>query len=76
MSQVSTTEQLRIAVDTIGTEGVTQAMVVPTMLGRMLDGMEERGADLSSLRHLSYGGGRMPLPSSSGPWRCCPTSTS
>jgi acyl-CoA synthetase (AMP-forming)/AMP-acid ligase II len=41
-------------------EAITQAMVVPTMLGRILDVAEEQGADLSSLRHLSYGGGRMP----------------
>jgi fatty-acyl-CoA synthase len=36
-------------------------MVVPTMLGRVLTCMEEQGRALSSLRHLSYGGGRMPL---------------
>jgi acyl-CoA synthetase (AMP-forming)/AMP-acid ligase II len=42
-------------------ERITQAMVVPTMLGRVLTSMEESDADLSSLRHLSYGGGRMPL---------------
>ena len=38
---------------------VTQAMVVPTMLGRVLDVAAE--GDLASLRHLSYGGGRMPV---------------
>jgi acyl-CoA synthetase (AMP-forming)/AMP-acid ligase II len=42
-------------------EGVTQAMVVPTMLGRVLDIVEEQGATLPSLRHVAYGGGRMPL---------------
>ena len=42
-------------------EGVTQAMVVPTMLGRILDEVEASRRDISSLRHLSYGGGRMPL---------------
>jgi acyl-CoA synthetase (AMP-forming)/AMP-acid ligase II len=36
-------------------------MVVPTMLGRILASVEDSGADLSSLRHLSYGGGRMPV---------------
>ena len=41
--------------------GVTHAMVVPTMLGRILDELGD-GAGLPSLRHLSYGGGRMPLP--------------
>lgn len=39
---------------------VTHAMVVPTMLDRILDEMERSGADLSNLRALSYGGGRMP----------------
>jgi acyl-CoA synthetase (AMP-forming)/AMP-acid ligase II len=48
-------------VRTVAEEGVTQAMVVPTMLGRVLDVLAERGADLGSLRHLSYGGGRMPV---------------
>ena len=48
-------------VDTVETEKVTQAMVVPTMLGRILDRVDETGRDMSSLRHLSYGGGRMPV---------------
>ena len=46
MSQVSTTEQLRIAVDTVSTEGVTHAMVVPTMLGRILDVLESAATTL------------------------------
>jgi fatty-acyl-CoA synthase len=48
-------------VDTVDREGVTQAMVVPTMLGRILDRVEDGGRDLATLRHLSYGGGRMPV---------------
>ncbi|MFR9805326.1 class I adenylate-forming enzyme family protein [Pseudonocardia sp. RS010] len=44
------------------TEAITHAMIVPTMLGRILDVVEETGVDLPALRHLSYGGGRMPLP--------------
>lgn len=40
---------------------VTHAMVVPTMLGRILDIAGAAGADLATLRHLSYGGGRMPV---------------
>ncbi|MDE3203840.1 MAG: acyl--CoA ligase [Acidobacteriota bacterium] len=48
-------------VDTVRSERVTQAMVVPTMLGRILDRVEDTGCDMSSLRHLSYGGGRMPV---------------
>ena len=43
-------------------EAVTHAMIVPTMLGRILDVLEETGTTLPALRHLSYGGGRMPLP--------------
>lgn len=41
-------------------ERVTQAMVVPTMLNRILDCLEVDGEGLPHLRHLSYGGGRMP----------------
>ncbi len=42
-------------------EHITHAMVVPTMLGRILDAVERSGTTLPALRHLSYGGGRMPL---------------
>jgi fatty-acyl-CoA synthase len=48
-------------VTTARDEAVTQAMVVPTMLGRILDVLEEEGETLPCLRHLSYGGGRMPV---------------
>jgi len=41
-------------------EKITHAMVVPTMLGRILDVVEERGEKLPRLKALSYGGGRMP----------------
>ncbi len=42
-------------------EGATNAFVVPTMLSRIIDLLEDRGsAGLSSLRALSYGGGKMP----------------
>jgi acyl-CoA synthetase (AMP-forming)/AMP-acid ligase II len=47
--------------ETVENEDITQAMVVPTMLDRVLKLIESSGATLSSLRHLSYGGGRMPL---------------
>jgi fatty-acyl-CoA synthase len=49
-------------VEVVRREGITQAMVVPTMFGRILDVIERDGGGLPSLRHLSYGGGRMPLP--------------
>ena len=42
-------------------ERISQAMVVPTMLGRILDVLERDGETLPALRHLSYGGGRMPV---------------
>ena len=50
-------EWVRVAFE----ERITHAMVVPTMLGRILDAVESSGAALPALRHLSYGGGRMPL---------------
>jgi acyl-CoA synthetase (AMP-forming)/AMP-acid ligase II len=44
-------------------ESVTHAMVVPTMLARILDVLAGRPeVKLPCLRHLSYGGGRMALP--------------
>ena len=49
-------------VDLAARENVTHAMVVPTMLGRILDVLERRGESLPALRALSYGGGRMPEP--------------
>ncbi len=51
-------EWVRIARD----EHITHAMVVPTMLGRILDVLDADGGGLPHLRSLSYGGGRMPLP--------------
>jgi acyl-CoA synthetase (AMP-forming)/AMP-acid ligase II len=49
-------------VDAAAAEEITHAMVVPTMLGRILDVLEAREEGLPALRALSYGGGRMPLP--------------
>jgi fatty-acyl-CoA synthase len=46
--------------DTVITERITHAMVVPTMLTRLLDRLAARRLALPSLRHISYGGGRMP----------------
>jgi len=48
-------------VDEVRSERVTHAMVVPTMLNRILDVVEGDGGGLPSLRALSYGGGPMPL---------------
>jgi acyl-CoA synthetase (AMP-forming)/AMP-acid ligase II len=49
-------------VETVRDECITQAMVVPTMLGRILDVLEASGEKLPALRAISYGGGRMPVP--------------
>jgi acyl-CoA synthetase (AMP-forming)/AMP-acid ligase II len=53
----------------VESERVTHAMVVPTMLSRILDALDR---DLPSLRHLSYGGGRMPQPVIEGAVRRLP----
>jgi len=48
-------------IDTARREGVTHAFVVPTMLARIVDALgDAAGAELPSLRALSYGGGKMP----------------
>ncbi len=52
----------RAWVGMVRAESVTHAMVVPTMLNRILDVVAEDGVGLPSLRSLSYGGGPMPLP--------------
>lgn len=49
-------------IDAVVGERVTHAMVVPTMLHRVLDGLQRRGETLPGLKHLSYGGGPMPRP--------------
>jgi len=46
----------------VETERVTNAFVVPTMLGRIVEALENGApADLSSLQAVAYGGGKMPL---------------
>jgi acyl-CoA synthetase (AMP-forming)/AMP-acid ligase II len=49
-------------VETVRRECVTHAMVVPTMLSRILDVIEADGGGLPTIRALSYGGGPMPTP--------------
>jgi fatty-acyl-CoA synthase len=48
-------------VRTVRDFAVTHAMLVPTMLARVLDLLEHDHAGLPALRHLAYGGGRMPV---------------
>ena len=43
-------------------ESVTTAMIVPTMLARLLEVLGDEKADTPSLRLISYGGARMPRP--------------
>ena len=50
-------------IDTVEREGATHAMVVPTMLARIVEALDARGGEpLLGVRTLSYGGGRMALP--------------
>ena len=42
--------------DTVRTEGVTSAMVVPTMLARIIEHLNGAPADVPTLRQLAYGG--------------------
>ncbi len=49
--------------DTVREEGITHAMVVPTMLARIVDLLGFGvAADAPTLRSLAYGGARMPVP--------------
>ncbi|MCU1587549.1 MAG: fadK 9, partial [Frankiales bacterium] len=49
--------------DTVRTEGITQAMVVPTMLARIVALLGDApDSGTPTLKTLSYGGSRMPLP--------------
>lgn len=48
-------------VATAARETITHAMVVSTMLSRILDVMEAQDIELPHLKAISYGGGRMPL---------------
>ena len=46
----------------VDAEAVTNAFVVPTMLSRIIHAMDKGvHADISSLRSIAYGGGKMPL---------------
>jgi len=49
-------------IETARTEKVSHAFVVPTMLSRIVDVLEREERRIPSLRALSYGGGKMPLP--------------
>jgi len=46
----------------VRTEGVTTATVVPTMLDRIVDVLEEESTELPTLRNLAYGGSKVSQP--------------
>jgi acyl-CoA synthetase (AMP-forming)/AMP-acid ligase II len=46
-------------IETVRREGITHAMVVPTMLARIVDALDGRTADVPTLRSLSYGGSKV-----------------
>jgi acyl-CoA synthetase (AMP-forming)/AMP-acid ligase II len=48
--------------ETVRAEGITQAMLVPTMLARIVEHLGGRPASLPTLRSIAYGGARMPRP--------------
>ena len=52
----------QVWLDTLRNERITQAMVVPTMLARVVQHLDGSPADAPMLATLSYGGARMPLP--------------
>lgn len=48
--------------DVVVTEGITNAMVVPTMLSRIVDHLDGAQANVSTLRSIAYGGARVSHP--------------
>jgi acyl-CoA synthetase (AMP-forming)/AMP-acid ligase II len=53
-------------------EGVTSAMLVPTMLARIVEHLDGRPAGVPTLRSLAYGGARMPATVLEAALRCFP----
>ena len=45
-------------IDLVEAQGVTHAMLVPTMLARIVAALDRRGTALESVRFVSYGGGK------------------
>ena len=48
--------------DLVRDQLVSHAMVVPTMLARVVDHLDGKPADVPSLRSIAYGGAKMPVP--------------
>lgn len=59
-------------IDMVMREKITHAMVVPTMLHRIVDTLKARETKLPSLKAISYGGGRMPQPVIEDALACLP----
>ncbi|WP_216693501.1 class I adenylate-forming enzyme family protein [Dietzia psychralcaliphila] len=53
-------------------KGATSAMVVPTMLDRIVDHLGSAQVDIPTLKSLSYGGARMPRPTLEAALRAFP----
>ena len=53
-------------------QGATSAMVVPTMLDRIVDHLGTAQVDIPTLKSLSYGGARMPRPTLEAALRAFP----
>ena len=49
-------------VDLVSRDGITNVMLVPTMLARIVDHLAVNPVELSRLRTIAYGGAKMPLP--------------
>ncbi|MBA4022614.1 MAG: AMP-dependent synthetase [Gordonia sp.] len=62
----------RAWVELVRREGATSAMVVPTMLDRIVDVLAGEQADVPTLKSLSYGGARMPRPTLEAALRAFP----
>lgn len=45
-------------IETVQREDISHAMVVPTMLARIIESLQRRHETITSLRHIAYGGGR------------------
>jgi acyl-CoA synthetase (AMP-forming)/AMP-acid ligase II len=55
-----------------GSEAITHAMVVPTMLARIVEELGGQPAGLPSLQAIAYGGARMPRPVLEAALECFP----
>jgi acyl-CoA synthetase (AMP-forming)/AMP-acid ligase II len=59
--------------DLVGSEQISSAMVVPTMLARIVEHLGDGQAAVPALRSMAYGGARLPLPVLERALRAFPT---